>query len=305
MQRTRFYNFFCRTNLNITMSSNQSSSTSEFKCHLCDRNFTQKGNLQTHINSVHLKVKFNCEFCDYESTQKGNLERHIHAVHLKLKPFQCDECDYSCGQSSDLKKHVDSVHKKIRFHCSFDGCDKSFAFKHDFAKHCKLHEGQTNLCDQCGKTFTRKGDLNRHKKQVHSDSRPFQCIIGGCDKSFKLKCSLTKHFKQVHGPKQHQCSICLKSFSQQGHLKTHIASVHDEIRHQCNKCTKSYSQRGNLQQHIKKQHPQTNEIQSPKLPFQNCLWCIWKFPNFKQFIIHAKHYHPKLVAGLLNNDDFK
>ena len=52
------------------------------------------------------------------------------------------------------------------------------------------------------------------------------------------------------------------------------------------------------------QHPQTTEIQSQKLPFQNCLslWCIQKFPNFDQFIIHAEENHPKLVTGLSNLD---
>ena len=83
------------------------------------------------------------------------------------------------------------------------------------------------------------------------------------------------------------------------------ASVHDEIRHQCSQCTKSYSRRGYLQQHIKKQHSQTIEIQPQKLPFQNCLWCIEKLPNYDQFIIHAKDNHPKLVAGLLNLTDFQ
>ncbi len=105
---------------------------------------------------------------------------------------------------------------EIAFRCSFDGCDKSFAGKAQLNQHLKLHEGQVNLCDQCGKTLSRKGDLINHKKQVHSDSRPFQCTIDGCDKSFKLKHSLTQHLKQVHGPKQHQCSICLKSFSSKG-----------------------------------------------------------------------------------------
>jgi len=236
--------------------------------------------------------------------KKGNLQTHINTVHLKLKPFQCIECDQSFGQNGSLKQHIDSVHKKIRFHCSFDGCDKSFSDKSNLSKHLQLHEGQVNLCDQCGKTFTRKGNLNRHKKQVHSDSRPFQCSIDGCDKSFKLKYNLTKHLKQVHGPKQHQCLICLKSFTTNSVLKRHIASVHDEIRHQCNKCTKSFSERGTLQKHIKKEHPQTTAIDFKKLPFQNCLWCILKFPNYDQFIIHAKETHPKKVAGLLNLDDF-
>ena len=54
---------------------------------------------------------------------------------------------------------------------------------------------------------------------------------------------------------------------------------------------------------MKKQHSQTIKINSPKLPFQNCLWCIEKFPNFNQFKTHAKETHPKQVAGLLNNSD--
>merc|ERR1712000_369082 len=119
------------------------------------------GYLNVHIKSVHLKVKFDCEFCDYQSTQKSHLKTHINTVHLKLKPFQCNECDQSFGQSGHLKRHVDSVHKKIRFHCSFDGCNKSFSRKTQLNQHFKLHEAQVNLCDQCGKTFTTKVYLNR------------------------------------------------------------------------------------------------------------------------------------------------
>ena len=287
------------------MSESSSSSIRKYKCDRCDKKFIALSHLKIHVDSIHLGVKFNCEICSAQFTQKCHLKIHIDTIHLNLKPFQCDECDYSCGRNATLKEHVDSVHKKIRFRCSFDGCDKSFSLKSHLNQHLKLHEGHVNLCDLCGKSFTTKHNLNKHKKQVHSDPRPFQCSIDGCDKSFKFKNTLTAHAKQVHGPKQHRCLICLKSFSRNQHLKTHIASVHDEIRHQCSKCTKSYSQRGHLQQHIKKKHLQTLEIESQKLPFQNCLWCIWKFPTFKQFIIHAKHYHPKSVAGLLNNDDFE
>jgi len=287
------------------MSENQKSVNYKYKCERCDKGFHFVSLLKKHVDGVHLGVKFKCEFCSSQFTEKSSLTKHINTVHLKLKPFQCDECDYSCGRSGDLNRHADSVHKKIRFHCSFDGCDKSFAFKHDFGKHSKLHEGQVNSCDQCGKTFNTKGHLTDHKKQVHSDSRPFQCSIDGCDKSFKMKGKLTRHLKQVHGPKQHQCSICLKPFSTSRNLKRHIASVHDEIRHQCNKCTKSYSTRDDLRRHIKKQHSQTTELQSQKLRFQNCLWCIEKFANFNQFKIHAKKTHPKQVGGLLNNSDFE
>ena len=117
------------------MSESSSLSTRKFACNRCDTSFTQIGNLNVHIKSVHLKVKFNCEFCDYQSTRKGNLERHINSLHLHLKPLQCNECDYSCAESGHLKTHIDSVHKKIRFRCSFDGCDKTFSAKTTLSKH--------------------------------------------------------------------------------------------------------------------------------------------------------------------------
>ena len=170
------------------MSSNQKSF--KFKCDRCDKRFKEKSSVTKHVNSLHLGIKFNCEICSLQFTEKGSLKIHINAVHFKLKRFQCDECDQSFGRSYSLKIHVDAVHRKIRFHCTFDGCDKSFTFKNNLSTHFKLHEGQVNLCDQCGKTFTTKGNLHNHKKQVHSDTRLFQCTTDGCDKSFKLKSSL-------------------------------------------------------------------------------------------------------------------
>ena len=44
------------------MSEIQKSSSRKFTCDICNKDFANKRNLQTHINGVHLKVKFNCEF---------------------------------------------------------------------------------------------------------------------------------------------------------------------------------------------------------------------------------------------------
>ena len=57
---------------------------------------------------------------------RGNLQSHINTVHLKLTPFQCQECTKSFGrkthlqhctksfeQKSQLQHHINSVHLKL------------------------------------------------------------------------------------------------------------------------------------------------------------------------------------------------
>src|SRR5438132_2872423 len=55
----------------------------------------------------------------------------------------------------------------------------------------------------------------------------FQC--DQCSKALKTKGNLRRHKYNVHGPKK-ICSICKKSFYLAYQLKLHVASVHDKIR---------------------------------------------------------------------------
>ena len=43
--------------------------------------FTQKGDLKTHIESVHGGITFKCDICPSNFTHKGNLKTHIESVH--------------------------------------------------------------------------------------------------------------------------------------------------------------------------------------------------------------------------------
>ena len=49
---------------------------------------------------------FQCPLCSYAAAYKGNLNSHIMSVHEKRKPFPCPaQCGYSCTQKSGLKRH--------------------------------------------------------------------------------------------------------------------------------------------------------------------------------------------------------
>ena len=52
----------------------------KFLCPHCEYKVTQKGNLQTHIKSVHEGQKFLCRQCGSKFTQKGHLQNHINSV---------------------------------------------------------------------------------------------------------------------------------------------------------------------------------------------------------------------------------
>ena len=45
------------------------------------RKGTDRSNLAKHIHSINLGRRFNCNLCSYEWTQKGNLKSHLDTVH--------------------------------------------------------------------------------------------------------------------------------------------------------------------------------------------------------------------------------
>lgn len=62
------------------------------------------------------------------------------------------------------------------------------------------------VCDLCGKTFSRLGNLNSHRK-LHSDERPFVCTFAGCAASFKEKSHLTKHNRIHTDERPYACEV--------------------------------------------------------------------------------------------------
>mmetsp|Transcript_13148 Transcript_13148/g.32249 ORF Transcript_13148/g.32249 Transcript_13148/m.32249 type:complete len:428 (-) Transcript_13148:298-1581(-) len=103
-----------------------------FDCHLCNKSFTHKGSLSTHIR-IHTGTKPHiCPFCSKRFTQSGNLATHIR-THTKERPFRC----------------------KI--------CNKSFSHKSNLNSHNQVHTGDKPFkCLQCGKGFTRKSRILSH-----------------------------------------------------------------------------------------------------------------------------------------------
>ena len=181
------------------LSTDQEEGNKSFNCNNCSKMFSQEGDLNRHIKSVHEgKKPFKCNICGTAFSYTQSLNRHHRSVHEGKKPFKCNVCDAKFLRSDRLKVHFESVHKG----------KKSFK------------------CNDCGKDFSQKSGLKQHIESVHEGKKPFICSI--CDAGFSRKGSMNGHIDSVHkGNKPFKCNDCASAFSNKGDLNRHIKSVHE------------------------------------------------------------------------------
>ena len=59
-----------------------------FPCTVCDKNFTQRPHLNTHIKDIHESNKLNkCDKCEASFATKVSLKTQIQTVHEGKKPL--------------------------------------------------------------------------------------------------------------------------------------------------------------------------------------------------------------------------
>lgn len=206
----------------------------------CGKRFTQKGNLATHIATVHDRQRrFSCprDGCCKVFSQKANLDQHIAAVHDKIRAFECSHtgCEATFTSNRCLKQHVSSVHngEPLPFPCPRAGCDASFQSKSSLDLHIsRVHDGhRPHQCQRegCDMRFTAKGDLIRHVALVHNGHRPYHCDVEGCGFSFGRRADLNMHITAVHvGDRPFICGEpgCDFASSQRGNLVRHTRAMH-------------------------------------------------------------------------------
>lgn len=73
-------------------------------------------------------------------------------------------------------------------------------------------------CEHCGKSFTHKGDLNKHLRK-HTGEQPFECPV--CQRKFAHTSNLARHLRVHSGDKPFHCDRCNKSFSRKDKLVMH------------------------------------------------------------------------------------
>ncbi|KAK0206692.1 hypothetical protein DFS33DRAFT_611554 [Desarmillaria ectypa] len=114
------------------------------------------------------------------------------------------------------------------YKCHFDGCIKSFSRKGDLNRHTLIHtQDRPHICSTCGRGFSQASGLKTHQN-VHTGDKPHLCTYS-CGKAFGDPSSCSRHVKEIHetmNPYRCPGSRCRTSIKRRGMFIQHLRKKH-------------------------------------------------------------------------------
>ncbi|WEW58265.1 hypothetical protein PRK78_003733 [Emydomyces testavorans] len=168
----------------------------------CQQGFDTAGRLRAHEGRIHGGARFTCTECLNALDNDGSSTVHAEATfstyallqaHLRTAhPPTCPDCAFTCSSSRELRRHLEITHGNV-----------------------SLEERRTQPCHYpgCGRSFTKKGNLNVHIRTVHEGEKRFICgetdlstskkLEGwtgqdSCGKRYASKLALEEHVRTAH-----------------------------------------------------------------------------------------------------------
>ncbi len=109
----------------------------------CSAGFTLKSSLINHYNT-HTGKREYCPYCEKGFSQKSALRTHIKTLHAQYKPYKCsyEGCNAAFSLKVSLKEHTVEHTGQFPFNCQW--CQKGFKQKGNLKNHMQKRHGQSD-----------------------------------------------------------------------------------------------------------------------------------------------------------------
>lgn len=178
----------------------------------CKKSFDTQYKLSQHERQMHDPTRFSCTECivynesltsdptinDLERASKCKIayfttHAEFQAHNAQEHPPTCQQCSLSFNTAKELTRHNELIHEIIN-------------------PNANVKSRVTCPYEDCGKTFSKKGNLNVHIRTTHENRRDFICgitdislgeiaegtVLAGCGRDFGSKTALVDHVRSVH-----------------------------------------------------------------------------------------------------------
>ncbi|KAJ3596247.1 hypothetical protein NHX12_002656 [Muraenolepis orangiensis] len=309
------------------------TTSTQYVCESCDKQFTSVDDLQKHLLDMHTFVLYHCTLCQEVfdskvSIQESDLQLHVKHSHLGqstilpgglsagLKPRKCIFCGETFGTEVELQCHITTHSKK--FNCRF--CGKAFQAiplleRHLREKHC-VADGNALACNNnSGGAGSQNGTPNG--VALSSGKRGAHTGNGGVAE----RTSVAAADHEASGGEEeldnaepmYACDICGAAYTMESLLQNHRLRDHnirpgdddagtrkkkaDFIKgnHKCNVCSRTFFSESGLREHAQTHRgPVTH---SKSLDTGTCRICKMPLQSEEEFIDHCQ-MHPDLRNSL-------
>ncbi|KAG9328609.1 hypothetical protein JZ751_012783 [Albula glossodonta] len=216
-----------------------------WKCRMCEKSYTSKYNLVTHILGHNGIKPHACPHCGKLFKQPSHLQTHL-LTHQGTRPHKCTVCKKGFTQTSHLKRHM-LQHTDVKpYSCRF--CRRGFAYPSELRAHETKHaNGRCHVCPQCGIELPSVAHLKRHQT-THQGPASYQC--SECSKTFAYRSQLQSHLQKHQSTRPYVCTDCGMEFLQIHHLKQHALSHKGMKGFRCDVCSREFTLSANLKRHM-------------------------------------------------------